>query len=168
MSVFTEEERTSQQEKIMSIHSASTQQGYKTITTSGLWRTGFTAAVVAAAANALVFFISQRLLNLTLMLPAGPGSTELAPLTVAPVLLSSAVPALAATALLWMLERFAARPFPVFTFIAIAFLVISFVPVFALPVDGIQKAVLNAMHVVAGVIIVGMLAGWKRAPSKPA
>lgn len=121
-----------------------------------LW-VGPLAAVIAAVANLLVFVIAQNLLGIALMGPAGPGSTEMAPLPAAAVVISSVVPAIGATVLLAVLGKFLVRPIPVFRIISVVLLILSFAGPLSLPVDVAAKLTLSLMHLVAAVAIVGVL-----------
>jgi hypothetical protein len=121
-----------------------------------LW-VGPLAAVVAAVANLIVFVIVQSLLGITLMGPAGPGSTEMAPLPATAVIISSAVPAVAATLLLAVLGKFLAHPIRVFWIVSVVVLLLSFAGPLGLPVDAATKIILSLMHGVAAVAIVGVL-----------
>lgn len=67
------------------------------------------------------------------------------------------VPALLATAMLWVLQRFVRRPVAIFRALGIAALLLSLIPVATLPVVLAAKLFLGAMHVVAGWGIVGLL-----------
>ena len=127
------------------------------IATSKLWQAGLLAALLAVIGNLILFFIGNQVLPSPLLIPAQPGFTDLAPLTAIPVILATAIPIIGATGLLALLGRWVARPFTVFTMIAIIFLVISFGGPLTLPVDGVTKLILNAMHIVAGAITIGIL-----------
>jgi hypothetical protein len=127
-----------------------------------LW-VGPVAAVTAAIANLVVFLIVQNLLEITLIGPAGPGSTEMAPLPAIAVIIASIVPAVAATLLLAVLGKFLARPIQTFWIISIVFLILSFAPPLGLPVDAATKVVMGLMHVVAAIAIVGVLTAFGRA-----
>lgn len=136
-------------------------RGYKA--TSKLWQAGLLAALLAVIGNLLVFFVSNQLLSSPLLIPTQPGSTELAPLTAVMVTVATIIPILGATILLSLLGRWVARPFTVFTIIAVLFLLISFGGPLSLPVDGTTKLILNLMHVVAGVSAIGVLTTRGRA-----
>lgn len=121
-----------------------------------LW-VGPLAAVIAAVANLIVFVIAQNLLGITLMGPAGPGSTEMVPMPAIAVVIMSVIPAIGATTLLAVLGKFLARPTRVFWIISLIFLLLSFVTPLGLPVSVAVKVTLELMHVVAAVAIVGVL-----------
>jgi len=121
-----------------------------------LW-VGPVAAVVAAMANLSVFIIVKNLLGISLLVPAGPGSTELAPLPAAAVIITSVVPAIGATILLAVLGKFLARPSRTFWIISVILLLISFAAPLGLPIAVATKVILNLMHLVAAIAIVGML-----------
>lgn len=121
-----------------------------------LW-VGPLAGVVAAVANLIVYVIVQNLFGMTLMGPSGPGSTEMAPLPAAAIIIASLIPALVATILLALLGLFLARPILVFWIVSVVFLLISFMGPLDLPVNTATKVILNLMHVVAAIPIVGIL-----------
>lgn len=120
------------------------------------------AAVVAAIANLLVFFIAQNLLGITLLGPAGPGSTEMGPIPAIMVVIMSVIPAIGATIILAVLGRFLTRPIRVFGIISVVLLVLSLAGPLGLPVAVSTKLILSLMHIVAAVTIVGLLTMWGR------
>lgn len=121
-----------------------------------LW-VGPLAGVVAAVSNLIVLAIVQNLGGITLMAPAGPGSTEMAPLPAIVVIIATVVPALAATILLAVLGKFLARPIHVFWIISVVFLLLSFAAPLGLPVGVATKITFEVMHIVAALAIVGVL-----------
>jgi hypothetical protein len=138
-------------------------QGTQVVATGKVWQAGLMAAILAAIANLIVFFVSSQLLSSPLLIPAQPGSTDLAPLTAIPVVAATVIPIIGATILLALLGRWVARPFTVFTIIAVLFLLLSFGGPLTLPVDGVTKLVLNLMHIVAGGVAIGILTTRARA-----
>jgi hypothetical protein len=132
------------------------------IVASRLPRAAALAAVAAAVANAIVFFITIGLgvdLNGPFMGPDAPA----APLSVVQVIIASAVPVIGAALLLWALARFTPRPIPIFVAIAAVFGVLSLGGPLTLPVSDGLKAALALMHVVAGVVITYVLVRETRA-----
>ena len=120
-----------------------------------LWA-GPLAGVAAAAGNLAVFGLASAALNLPLAMPA-MGPTPAAPLNIAQVVISSFLPALVAAGLLALLARFTARPVRVFQIIAGVVLVLSLGAPLTLQADLSTRLVLLAMHVVAGLVITGVL-----------
>ena len=115
---------------------------------------GLATIVAAVAANVLVWAIGSAVVGYDLrFLPlAGPGGA----------IIFTVVPAVVAVLLYAVLLRFAGNPARVFTILAAVVLVLSVIPDFTyIPtVPGAtpaQTAVLVLMHVVAAVVIVGML-----------
>jgi hypothetical protein len=111
--------------------------------------------LIAAVANTIVLFVAQAL-GTPLQIAMDP-SAPAAPLTIVPVVLASALPAIGAGVLLWLLGRFTRRPFTIFLAIAGVFLLLSLGGPLSMPVPGATKAVLSLMHVVAGASIAGAL-----------
>lgn len=123
---------------------------------SRLWLAAPAAAGVAVGANILIWLLA-RALALPLDIQMGGPQSPVVPLTVAPVVIMSAVPALLAAGLLWLLGRFSARPFAIFQIVAVVVLLLSLAGPLSLPVGGVNKLVLGVMHVVAALTIVGTL-----------
>lgn len=111
------------------------------------------AGIVAAAINAVLFFIgkSSGLISDSILIqPANE------PISVIPVIISSIIPTLLAAGVLALLNRFVADPLRVFTIVSGVLLVLSFInPFAAIPNVPIGMGVwLNVMHVVvAGVVV---------------
>lgn len=81
---------------------------------------------------------------------------------VSPTIIFTMFPAIIATVLYGLLLRFTARPERIFTAIAVVVLLVSFIPdlTYIPTVEGAsagQTTILLLMHVVAAVVIVGML-----------
>jgi hypothetical protein len=122
------------------------------IDTGRLPRAVLLAAVLSAALNLLVFYLAGALgVDFTgpFMGPDAP-PTPLSPLQVA---ITSAVPAVAAGMLLWLLNRFAPRPATIFVAVAAVFGLLSLGGPLSLPIPGGAQAALALMHAVAGVAI---------------
>jgi hypothetical protein len=114
------------------------------------------AGLLAALGNLAVYGLARAGLSLPLAMPA-MGPTPAGPLLVAPVVLASFVPALFAGGLLALLARFSARPVRAFQIIAGVALVLSLGAPLTLPVDTATRLVLLVMHLVAGLVIAGVL-----------
>ncbi len=127
------------------------------VATNRLLWVGPLSGVVAAVANVIVFVICQSLLSIPFMVPMGSPDAPPTPLPIFAVVMASIIPALGATVLYALLGRFTSRPTLIFLIIAVVFLVVSFWGPLGLPIDGATQLALNAMHVVAGVAIAGML-----------
>ena len=138
-------------------------QRTEVVATAKLWQAALVAALLAVIGNLIIFFVSNQLLPSPILIPAQPGATDLVPLTAVIVMIATSIPIVGATILLALLGRWVARPFTVFTVIAIIFLLISFGSPLTLPVDGMTKLVLNLMHLMAGVITIGVLTTRGRA-----
>ncbi|KZK16571.1 DUF6069 family protein [Meiothermus taiwanensis] len=128
-----------------------------------IWWAALLGGGLAAGGNLLVFAIAN-VLGANLQVPSAPGSTTLVPLTAGQVIWASLIPALFAGGLLAILGRFARNPWPVFLGISGVFLLLSFGGPLNIPADTTTKLVLNLMHVVAAVAIVGALWRFTRVP----
>ena len=114
---------------------------------------GAAAGVAAAAANAAVYGVAS-------LLGAMPRDVLAngQPVTLGAVVTSSIVPALLAAALLALLGRFTRLPISIFRIVAVVLLVVSFITPFSIPGAPVSMIVaLLLMHVVAAVVIVGVL-----------
>jgi len=123
-------------------------------------RAALIGGVLSAAGNLVVFFAAGWL-GVDLQVTAAPGSSTLVPLQIGPVIVASLLPALPAGLLLAVLARFVPNPWTVFMAIAGVFLLVSFMGPINLPTDPANELVLNLMHVVSAVAIVGAL--WRLA-----
>lgn len=113
------------------------------------------AGVAAAIANALIYFIAHAMGAIP---DEGVIPTADQPITVVPVLIASFFPAIIAGALLAILALVTEKAIKVFIFISTLLLVLSFYMPFTIPeAFGSMILVLNLMHVVAAVVIVGLL-----------
>ncbi len=123
-----------------------------------LWWAAPLAGAVAATGNLLVWALA-RALAVPLEIPMGAQATAL---TAGLIVSASFVPAPLAAVLLATLPRLAARPLRVFQLVGGAALLLSLLGPLALPVAGVTKAVLLAMHVVAALAIIGVLSSAAR------
>jgi hypothetical protein len=131
-----------------------TATGFAAVRTRSLATRGGIAVVLSVVANVLIV--------------AGAQALGIAPdfraLTVPPVAFLSALGAVGATAVYWVLDRYSDRPERTFRRVAIATLVVSFVPDLALlaideaaTVTGV--AVLMLMHAVVAIVAIELLVG---------
>ncbi len=124
---------------------------------SKLWWVGTVAALSAAVANVVVYFVAQAVLGGPIVMPyQGPGTAAL-PLPLAPVIFASLIPALGATVLLGLLGRFTRYPAQIFLAVSVVFLLFSLGGPFSLPIALALQLALVVMHIVAGVATVGVL-----------
>jgi hypothetical protein len=123
-----------------------------------IWRAALIGGVLSAVGNVVVFLVAGWL-GISLQVTAAPGSSTLVPLQIGQVIVASLLPALPAGLLLAALARFIRNPWPVFIGISGVFLVLSFAGPINLPTDPANELVLNLMHVVSAVAIVGAL--WR-------
>jgi protein involved in polysaccharide export with SLBB domain len=125
---------------------------------------GLLAALVAAVANAVVYLVAAS---------AGAMPQEIVvngqgPITLPVVAALSAQGAVAATIVYALVGRFARRPVRVFRVVAAVVLVLSLVPPFTITGAPISMILaLELMHVIAAVVIVGLLTTMARR-AKPA
>jgi hypothetical protein len=120
--------------------------------------------IIAAVANAVLFFIYQAIgLNIILPIgnPADPTQAT-APLILPAVLMVSFLPALGAGVLLFLLSKLTKRPITIFTIVSIVLLVLSFGMSISLDIPAVHKIALDLMHVVAAIAIVGGLRVFAR------
>jgi len=123
-------------------------------------RAALIGGVLSVVGNLVVFLVAGWL-GISLQVTAAPGSSTLVPLQIGQVIVASLLPALPAGLLLAALARFMRNPWPVFIGISGVFLVLSFAGPINLPTDPANELVLNLMHVVSAVAIVGAL--WRLA-----
>ena len=118
-----------------------------------LWATLLT-AIVATAANALIYAIAEAL-------GAFPDDVHIAsgePLTVSLVIIGSVFGAVGAGIAFAIIERFASRPVRLFRIVAVVVLILSFATPFTIsdaPADMIATLIL--MHIVVAAASIGLL-----------
>ena len=120
---------------------------------------GLATIVAAVRATVVVYFIAAPLVGYD------PRFPPLA--SVGGAIIFTVVPAIVAVVLYALLLRFAANPVRIFAIVAVIVLVVSFIPdvIYVPTVPGSstgQTVVLMVMHVVAAVVIVGMLTSLAR------
>jgi len=118
------------------------------------------AAVSAAVANAVVYFVASALGAMPQdFVVQGSG-----PITLAPVVFSSLIGAAGATVVFAIVALLARRPIRTFRIVAAVVLVLSFATPLTIPGAPLSMILtLELMHVVAAVIIAGMLTTLARA-----
>ena len=124
-----------------------------------LWATPL-AAVAAAVGNAVVYFVASALGAMPQdFVVQGSG-----PITLAPVVLSSLIGAAGAAVIFAVVVLLSRRPIWTFRIVAVVALVLSFVTPLTLPGAPLSLILtLELMHVVAAVIITGVLTTLARA-----
>ena len=124
-----------------------------------LWA-GPLAAVAAAIANAVVYFVAYGLGAMPQdFVIEGSG-----PITLAPVVVSSVIGAVGAVVVFAIIALLARRPIRTFRIVAAVALVLSFATPFTIPDAPLSMVLaLEFMHVVAAVVIVGILTTLARA-----
>jgi hypothetical protein len=132
----------------------------KSVVLNRLWWVALVAGAVAAVGNLIVFAVARGL-NLPLDIPTGPQTSG--PLTVAPVIATSFIPALVAAGFLALLSRFVKQPLRVFQLIGLAAALLSLLGPSLMSLAGTTKIVLILMHLVAAVSIIGVLSTLARA-----
>lgn len=132
-----------------------TETGSKSVQNVGMNRLvtyGLFATTTAMVVNSAILMLAIEVMGV----PAG------FPLSWGPVLASSAIPAVVATAVYGVLARISRRPNRAFALVATLVLGLSFLP-FASPPPELSGAppsvfvILGAMHVAAAIVIVGLL-----------
>ena len=130
-----------------------------TTTTSSPARSTVRARLAAVAgatlAAALVWLVAVPLLDLTITVPEGPGSTTRASLGLGLVVVTALVASLAGWALLALLERFTRRAASVWTGVALVVLVVT-MP-YAAGFTVTERVVLGAMHLAVAAVVVPAL-----------
>ena len=115
---------------------------------------GLLAALVAAAANAVVYLVASAMGAM----PQDVAVNGQGPITLPVVATMSTFGAVAGTVVYAILGRFARRPVRVFRVVAAVALVLSFAGPFTIPgAPAAMVATLLLMHVVAAMVVVGLL-----------
>jgi hypothetical protein len=130
------------------------------------WRARALAVIAAVLAALAAWLVTDPLLGVDVAAPTRPGSEELQAVTPALVAGTSLIIALAAWGLLALLERFTARPRPIWTAIAVLVGLVSLTgPVSTIASSTVANGLsLALMHLaVAAVLIPGLAA---TAPSR--
>lgn len=126
------------------------------LVTTQLFQAGLMAAIVASAANLLVYFLVPALFDFALEVPLqGPGS-EIQPLPAFMVLIATIGAAVGGIVVLAILNRFTARPVTIFRVTAAVLLLLSFLGL--LPLTPIHVPLtLASMHLIAAAVITYVL-----------
>lgn len=124
------------------------------INSNALLKVAPLAALVAAAINAVLYFIGDAigLMDPSVGIPSPDGSLQ--PITLAPILMSSIIPTLIAAGVLALLNRFTANPLRIYGIVTIVIFVVTLAnPFLGIPNLPLGMGIwLDVMHaVVAGV-----------------
>ncbi len=122
-----------------------------------IWRGAVVGALISIIVSALILFITTATFKHDLIVPNGPDPTVTMPLTVGPIVVIIALAALGASLLLWLLGRFARRPFLIFWIMAGVLFLLSLVPVFTTPGPAETHVALLLMHLVTALSLTGAL-----------
>lgn len=124
---------------------------------SRLWRMGLLAAITAAVANTLLYFIARVLGSMPQSVVV-PGPTGSGPLTPTSVIFMSLTAAVVATVLFVLLVRFTARPGRIFAVLAgLVYVGMLFGPLTIPEAPTGMIVALELMHIVTAATIVGLL-----------
>ena len=93
---------------------SSSTQSEQLVPISKLWQVGLIAAVGAAVANLVFFWITKSVFSIPYIIPMGGPGGPLGSLPAVVVIMFNVVPAIGATLLLAILAKFLSRPFRVF------------------------------------------------------
>ncbi len=122
-----------------------------------LFQATLLSGIMAVFGNILVFY-AAKLVSIHPLIPLNPGSQELTPLTLGPVILSTLIPAFLAGLIFWVLHRFfPKKAMQNFLIISVGFLVISLMAPYGLQESLSSRLTLCLMHIVAAVFIFGTL-----------
>jgi hypothetical protein len=138
-----------------------------------VWQAGLLAALAATVVNAVAWLVVQQLFDAELRIPATPGGTDLTSLPLSAVVFITAFTGLVGAVVLWLLSRRGPSGVRLWTILAVAFGLVSALPALSLDVPTGKQLGLVLFHVLATVVVVGVvrqqLARWTRpAPTGPA
>jgi hypothetical protein len=139
----------------------STVQSYRAkvrrIAVHRLWFAGPVAGLAAFLGVLLLHWAVQNLFGITLEFPMPPDFITVERLAVSQLFVTTMIPALGATLLLFLLNRFLAQPMRIFYIVATLFLLVSFAGPLSLPADKAIIFTLTLMHIIAAAAIVTVL-----------
>jgi hypothetical protein len=121
------------------------------------WRTRALGVLAATAATLVVWVIADPLAGVDLAARTA-ASSESVPVGPVAVVVSTLLAGLAGWGLLAVLERFTSKPARAWTVIALAVLLLSLIGPFGSGVGTTSKLVLASMHLVAGAVLIPVLA----------
>jgi uncharacterized protein DUF6069 len=131
-----------------------------------VWQAGLLAALAATVVNAVAWLVVQQLFDAGLQIPATPGGTELTSLPLGAVVFITAFTSLVGAVVLWLLSRRGPSGVRLWVVLALVFGLLSALPAFSLDVPTAKQLGLLLFHVLATVVVVGVvrqqLARWTR------
>jgi hypothetical protein len=133
---------------------AQTMQNRQTVQWGSYSLNALITLVVAAVANAIVYFIAAALGAIPETVLVGPMSQ---PITLLPVVSATIMGGVAGVLVYAGLLRFTEQPKRIFTIMAVVVLVLAIGPTLTLGAPAAMVVALNIMHVVAGGVIVALL-----------
>ena len=116
------------------------------------WLRGAATAVGRALALNLVAFGLALAAGVDVVIPASPGATDLASLSIGLVIGATVVPLLAGTAILFGLLRFTARPIAIWRTAALGVAVLSMGPILQIDAGTANAVSLAVLHLLTGVV----------------
>jgi uncharacterized protein DUF6069 len=129
-----------------------------------VWQAGLLAALAATVVNAVAWLVVQQLFDAGLQIPKTPGGTDLTALPLSAVVFITAFTALVGAVVLWLLSRRGPSGVRLWTVLAVVFGLVSALPAFSLEVSTGRQLGLLMFHVLAIVVVVGVvrqqLARW--------
>lgn len=124
-------------------------------TASSVWKTGFLAGCMAAAANVLLYWVTKGI-GVTFLAYIGVDG-QAAVIPVGMVIAASLIGAVAGTAVSLVFARWQARGLRLFKIVGGLFLLASLGGPLNAGADGATQATLILMHVIAGTVIIASL-----------
>ena len=122
-----------------------------------VWQAGLLAALAATVVNAVAWLVVQQLFDAGLQAPATPGGTDLTALPLSAVVFVTALTSLVGAVVLWLLSRRGPSGVRLWTGLAVAFGLLSALPAFSLEVPTAKQLGLVLFHVLATVVVVGVV-----------
>ena len=122
-----------------------------------VWQAGLLAALAATVVNALAWLVVQQLFDAGLQIPKTPGGTELTSLPLSAVVFITAFTSLVGAVALWLLSRRGPSGVRLWTMLAVVFGLLSALPAFSLDVSVGRRLGLLMFHVLATVVVVGVV-----------
>jgi hypothetical protein len=122
-----------------------------------VWQAGLLAALAATVVNALAWLVVQQLFDAGLQIPKTPGGSELTSLPLSAVVFITAFTSLVGAVALWLLSRRGPSGVRLWTVLAVVFGLLSALPAFSLDVSVGRRLGLLMFHVLATVVVVGVV-----------
>ena len=117
---------------------------------------GAIAIAVAAAVNAVLFYGFDAM-GVELRVPAGFGTTELADMTLTPVLLFTAIPMLIAVVLALVLDRYTDKPRSIFSAVVVLGAFLTLLSLISLDSSMTDRTFQSVLHLVPAAALVALV-----------